>query len=359
MGNVKREDRTRQPTVRDVAAQAGVSHQTVSRVINGHNYVNPATRERVTAAIEALDYVPNAVARSLSSDRTHTIAVVTNDISDHFFAEFVAGAEAEARRRGLYLLIGSVEEAVPDDEEAYLRLMLERRLEGLIIARPLLTPASQHRLRTIARRMPLVLVASQPEPQVLASVDVDNRAGGRDATAYLLELGHRRIATITGPLEWVSAQRRLEGYRDALTASAAGFDDALVERCEDWGLEAGAAAMARLLDLGQPFTAVFAHSDLLALGAITTLRERGIQVPTDVSVVGYDDIPVARFVNPALTTMRQPMREVGRTALTTLLDGLDATAQRPTQVLLKAELMVRDSAAPNRDLREPRPRPRT
>ncbi len=346
MGNVKREDRARRPTVRDVAAKAGVSHQTVSRVINGHNYVNSATRERVTAAIEALDYVPNAVARSLSSDRTHTVGVVTNDISDHFFAQFVAGAEAEARRRGLYLLIGSVEDAVPNDEEAYLRLMLQRRLEGLIIARPVLAPASQHRLRAVARRMPLVLVASQPEPPVLASVDVDNKAGGRDATAYLLQLGHRRIATITGPLEWVSARLRLEGYRDALMASAAGVDGALVERCEDWGLEAGAAAMVRLLDLGKPFTAVFAHSDLLALGAITILRERGLEVPTDVSVVGYDDIPVARFVNPALTTMRQPMREVGRAALTMLLDDLDVTAKRPRQVLLKAELIMRDSAAP-------------
>jgi len=345
MRNVKRESRPRRPTARDVAALAGVSHQTVSRVINGHSYVNEGTRERVTAAIEALDYVPNAVARSLSSDRTHTIGVVTNDISDHFFAEFVAGAEAEARRHGLYLLIGSVEEDVPDDEEAYLRLMLQRRLEGLIVARPVLA-ASQRRLRSIAARMPVVLVASQPELDGLASVDVDNQAGGRDATAYLLQLGHRRIATITGPLEWTSAGRRLAGYREALLASSAGFEATLVESCDDWGLEAGAAALARLLERGRAFTAVFAHSDLLALGAITALRQRGLRVPADISVVGYDDIPVASFFDPALTTMRQPMREVGRTALTVLLDGQAGPVQRREQVLLPAELMVRGSAAP-------------
>jgi DNA-binding LacI/PurR family transcriptional regulator len=344
MRNVKREDQARRPTVRDVAAVAGVSHQTVSRVINDHGYVNEGTRERVTAAIKQLDYVPNAIARSLSSDRTHTIGVVTNDISDHFFAEFVAGAEAEARSHDLFLLIGSVEEAVPDDEEAYLRVMLQRRLEGLIVARPVLAAASQRRLRSIASRMPVVLVASQPELHGLPSVDVDNQAGGRDATAYLLELGHRQIATITGPLEWTSGARRLAGYRAALLASAAGFDATLVESCDDWGLEAGAAAMNRLLDRGGAFTAVFAHSDLLAIGAITALRQRGLRVPADVSVVGYDDIPVARFVDPALTTMRQPMREVGRAALTMLLDGREGRLQGDGQVLLPAELMVRDSA---------------
>ena len=324
----------RPPTIRDVAARAGVSHQTVSRVINDNPQVTPATRERVLAAIRELSFVPSPLARGLLSNQTRSIGVVADDISDHFFARMVAGAEAEARRRGYYLMIGSVE---PDEDEAgYLRLMLERRVEALVLARPS-APLSADALTA---GVPLVAVGSFAHTEVPV-VDVDNRQGGYDATRYLLERGHRRIATIVGPAGWPSAVARLDGYCDAV--HEAGVDE-LVERASDWGLEGGFAAASRLLERGAEFTALFAHSDLIALGAIRRLREVGLRVPEDVSVVGYDDLPVADYVEPALTTVHQPMREVGALAVGLLLDQLGGAPPLPPAAhLLPAKLIVRQS----------------
>jgi DNA-binding LacI/PurR family transcriptional regulator len=326
----------RPPTIRDVAARAGVSHQTVSRVINDNPQVTEATRERVLAAIRELAFVPSPMARGLLSNQTRSIGVVAEDVSDHFFARMVAGAEAEARRRGYFLMIGSVE---PDDDEAgYLRLMLERRVEGLIVARPTASLSPDAR----SAGVPLVTVGSSLETGV-PLVDVDNRQGGYDATRHLLDHGHRRIATIVGPAGWPSAAARLEGYRDALREAGA---EELVERASGWGLENGVAGATRLLDRGADFTALFAHSDLIALGAIRRLREAGLRVPDDVSVVGYDDLPIADYVEPALTTVHQPMREVGAVAAGFVLDQL-ARGGPPERSahLLPAVLVPRQSVS--------------
>ena len=301
-------------TIRDVARRARVSHQTVSRVINGQENVTAATRERVLDAIRELEYVPSAVARSLSSNRTHTLGMVTTDVSDHFFSEAVAGAEAEARKRGYFLIIGSIEEGSEDDERTYLRLMLERRVEGLIVAVPRLRIADDDILADAVARIPTVLVASDIELAGADHVDIDNRRGGHEATGYLVAQRHRVIATITGPLDWPSARARLDGYRDALREAGISADRALVEPCVDWGLESGRRAADRLLSSAPTLTAIFAQSDLLALGAIAALRARGLRVPEDVSVVGFDDIPVSSVFDPPLTTVRQPMREVGELA---------------------------------------------
>jgi DNA-binding LacI/PurR family transcriptional regulator len=309
----------RPPTIRDVAARAGVSHQTVSRVINDNPQVTPATRERVLAAIRDLAFVPSPLARGLISNQTRSLGVVAEDISDQFFARMAAGAEAEARRRGYYLMIGSVE---PDDDEAgYLRLMLERRVEGLIVARPSVPLSAE----ALSAGIPLVAVGVGARTDVPV-VDVDNRRGGYDATKHLLEHGHRRIATITGPAAWPSAAARLEGYRDALQEAGA---TELVERAHGWGLEDGVAAASRLLEQEADFTGLFAHSDLIALGAIRRLREAALRVPDDVSVVGYDDLPIADYVEPALTTVHQPMREVGALAAGLLLDRLTGGGEMP------------------------------
>jgi LacI family transcriptional regulator len=338
------------PTIRDVAARAGVSHQTVSRVINGNGLVAAGTRARVLQAIQELEYVPSALARGLSSDRTHTLGMVGADVSDYFFAQAVAGAEAEARKHGLFLVIGSLEPAADGDERGYLRLMLERRVDGLVLARPVLDPGMGALLASLAERLPLVVIAARLHLPGVDTVEVDNRQGGLDATRFLIEQGHRGIATITGPLAWPHARDRLASYRVALRRAGLKADPALVARCRDWGLESGRKAAARLLETGQPFTAIFAHSDLLALGAITELRARGLRVPEDVAVVGYDDIPVASFVDPPLTTIRQPMRQVGARAVEILLDKIAAVrshaASRPGRHLLRAELVVRKSAAP-------------
>lgn len=336
----------RRATIRDVARRARVSHQTVSRVINGHNSVAPPTRDRVLAVIRELEYVPSAVARSLTSQRTHTLGMVTTDVSDHFFSEAVAGAEAEARRRGYFLIIGSIEEGSEDDERTYLRLMLERRVEGLIVAVPRLRLAPDDLLAETAARMPTVLVASDVELPGADLVDIDNRRGGADATEHLVSLGHRAIATITGPLDWPSARSRLDGYRDALRKAGVPVDRGLVEPCVDWGLESGRRAAERLLGAGARITAIFAQSDLLALGAIAALRSRGLRVPDDVSVVGFDDIAVASVFDPPLTTVRQPMREVGELAARLIGDRASGARQaKGARHVLRAPLVVRGSAA--------------
>jgi DNA-binding LacI/PurR family transcriptional regulator len=336
------------PTIREVAAEAGVSHQTVSRVINADGYVSEATLKRVQSAIRHLNFVPNGIARSLSERRSHTLGVVSNDISDHSFAEMAAGAEAEARRRGFYLIIGSVEDGIPEDEEAYLRLMQQRRIEGLIVARPRLRRASWKLLAGIADSIPTVAIASRVEALRLHSVDIDNRGGGKLAAAHLLSSGHRAIATITGPLDWPSAQARLEGTRDALREAGISGDLASASS-SDWGVEGGRTAMRELMASGVRFTALFAQSDLLALGAIAEIHARGLSVPGDISIVGYDDIAVARYMTPALTTVRQPMNEVGAQAVRVLAEELARPAAssraRRRHVLVDVSLVVRQSVA--------------
>jgi LacI family transcriptional regulator, galactose operon repressor len=333
-------------TIRDVARRARVSHQTVSRVINGHDNVTLETRERVLGAIQELEYVPSAVARSLSSQRTHTLGMVTTDVSDHFFAEAVAGAEAEARKRGYFLIIGSIEEGSEDDERTYLRLMLERRVEGLIVAVPRLRLAENDLLGDAVARIPTVLVASDIDLPGADHVDIDNRRGGLEATGYLVAQKHRLIATITGPLDWPSARARLDGYRDALRDAGISPDRTMVEPCVDWGLDSGRRAAERLLESAPKLTAIFAQSDLLALGAIAALRARGMRVPEDVSVVGFDDIPVSSVFDPPLTTVRQPMREVGELAARLIGDRAASTRKaKGTRHILRAPLVIRGSVA--------------
>jgi LacI family transcriptional regulator len=341
--NVQAAGSGKRATIRDVATRAGVSHQTVSRVINLNPNVADDTRERVQAAIRELGYVPSPMARGLLSNRTHSLGVVADDISDGFFARMVAGAEAEARRRGYYLMIGSVEP--DDDERGYLRLMVERRVEGLILARPSTPLAQDDLLPARNAGVPLVGVGASVLPG-FPVVDVDNHQGGYDATRHLLEHGHHRIATIVGPREWPSAAARLEGYRRALRESGIAEDPALVEYVSDWGLGSGQAAAARLLERNVSFTAVFAQSDLIALGAIRQLRDARLRVPDDVSIVGYDDLPVADFVEPGLTTVHQPMQEVGALAASLLLDQLTGVATLEAGArLLPAVLVARHTFA--------------
>lgn len=337
----------KRPTIRDVAARAGVSHQTVSRVINHDRAVSGPTRDLVLAAIQDLNYLPNGIARSLSSSRTRTLGVVTANISDFAFSQTAAGAEAEARRRGFFLLIGSVADATDEAEErAYLDLMLERRVEGLILDWPTLRIARNPSPPLVVSRVPLVTIAAAADLPSPTVVDVDNRRGGFDATSFLIAQGHRAIATITGPLHWNAAVARLQGFRDALDTAGLAERPVLVQSCPGWDAASGQEAAARLL-AGRPrITAIFAQSDLLALGTINALRASGMRVPEDVSVIGYDDIPVASYLDPPLTTIRQPIREVGALAAKLLIDEITSgvpAASIPARHLLPTALVIRGS----------------
>jgi DNA-binding LacI/PurR family transcriptional regulator len=279
----------------------------------------------------------------LIANRTHSIGMVTTDVSDHSFAEAVAGAEREARRLGYYLMVASVEEDAVDDGGQYLRLLVERRIEGLILARA--HGADEQVAQARETGTPIVTIGPRSGNDV--SVDIDNVAAAREAVTHLLAAGHRSIAMITGPADWHAVQNRIRGHRQACEEWGVVPRDELVEHASDWSPMSGQAAAARLLARNEPFTALFAHSDLLALGAIRELRAHGLEVPKDVSVVGFDDIDVAAFTDPPLTTIRQPMEAVGALAASLVIgQASERITPHPKEHLLPGILIARESVAP-------------
>jgi len=331
----------KRPTIKDVAAAAGVSRQTVSRVINNRPDVADETRRRVWQVVKELDYKPSAIARGLVSNRTHTLGLITADFSDYFFTQVIIGAEAEARKRDYFFLLGSTERN-PADEPEYLRLLTERQVDGILFARPSTERDDRHIISLIRQGVPLVTTAYHVSGESLTVVDVDNVDGGFQATQCLIKAGHRRIGMITGPPDWKSVKDRTEGYRLALEKGDIPFDQSLIEH-GDWSYEGGYEAARRLIERGLDFNALFAQNDRMALGAMRALREAGRRIPDDVAIVGYDDIPVAAYCDPPLTTVRQPMQEVGRVATRLLIETIEGGATPPREVLLRAELVRRQS----------------
>lgn len=332
----------RKPTIRDVAAAAGVSYQTVSRVINDSLRVAPDTRRRVLEVIEELGYQPSAVARGLASRRTHTLGLITQDFTDYFFTQVIVGAEAEARRRGYYFILGSTERN-PDDEPEYLRLLTEREVDGILFARPSTEGDPQHVRWLIDRNTPLVTTSYSIPGQALMVVDVDNIDGGRQAGECLIEAGHQDTAMITGPSHWKSVQSRTQGCVMALEAAGLQHDPAWTEH-GDWSYESGYWAMRRLLERIPHLTALFAHNDRMAIGAMRALREAGKTIPDDIALVAYDDTPAAAYADPPLTTIHQPMQEVGKVAVQLLLRMIEDPDIERKETLLKPYLVRRASA---------------
>ncbi|MGD9484468.1 LacI family DNA-binding transcriptional regulator [Streptomyces sp. TRM70308] len=302
------------PTLEAVAAHAGVSRATVSRVINGGAGVRAEVRERVRASVAALGYVPNQAARSLVTRRTGAVAVViaepeTRVFSDPFFARQLRGISRELSRHDTQLLLLLSEG--PADHERIGRYLSGGHVDGALLFSlhgddPLPSMTAASGLPTVFGGRP-GWAGAEHDPGLLY-VDTDNRGGARQAVAHLLARGRRRVAVITGPLDMTSALDRLAGYRDALGVAEA--DPALVAD-GDFTAEGGERAMAELLDRSPDLDAVFAGSDLMASGALRTLRERGRRVPEDVAVVGYDDLPPGAWAEPALTTVRQDVEEMG------------------------------------------------
>jgi DNA-binding LacI/PurR family transcriptional regulator len=330
-------------TIQDVASKAGVSRQTVSRVINGKGEVSGRTRERVLAVIQELGYRPSEIARSLVRHKTNTLGLITADFSDYFFTQVIVGAEAEARRHGYFFLLCSTERN-PADEPEYLRLLSERQVDGVLFARPSTEPDSRHLASLIRQGVPCVCTAYRLPGESLIVVDVDNELGGRLATGCLLRAGRRRIGMITGPPHWLSARNRWRGYRAALEEGGLPYDEGIIA-FGDWSYESGYAAMKALLEEEPALDGLFAHNDCMAIGAMRALAECGRRVPDDVAVVGFDDIPVAAYCNPPLSTVRQPMRQVGELAARLLIDAVEGRNPERKEVLLEPELIVRQSCS--------------
>ena len=332
------------PTLEQVAALAGVSRATVSRVVNGSPKVSPVVRAQVERAVAKLGYVPNRAARSLVTRRADSVALVVSEpharfFSEPFFAGMVRGVSAALAETGVQLLL-LIAQGLPDRQRLQ-RYVVGGHVDGVLLASlhgddPL--PGALERAG-----VPAVLVGRPAEPVPASYVDADNRGGAGKAVEHLVRRGRRRIATITGPLDMGVGLDRLEGYRDGLAAAGLAVDEDLVETGDFTG-EGGAAAMARLLARpGPPVDAVFAASDLMAAGALRALRAAGRRVPEDVAVVGFEDSAVARYAQPPLTTVRQPIEEMGRQATRMLLAKI-AGETGGMHLILDVDLVERASS---------------
>jgi DNA-binding LacI/PurR family transcriptional regulator len=333
------------PTIKDVAALAGVSRQTVSRVLNDKGEIRPETRARVLAAIEELGYRPNAAARSMVMGRTCTLGCVSPNVTDYTLASHIQGAQMEARRLGYFLLTGSA--PTEADVEPLLEEMLHRRVDGLLVCNPHADGRYRYFLPLLEQDMTVVYLGNTSQGAKVSTVKCDDREGGFQATRYLVDLGHTAIASIAGPDNEECFSDRLAGYCQALAQAGIGFDPTLMAS-GDWSATSGYQASQRLLATGQPFTAIFAQNDRMAVGAIRALRETGLQVPNDVSVIGFDDIPLVSYFDPPLTTLRQPMEESGRQAVRLLIEAIQDPSRPPEQVFTHARLIERASCAPPR-----------
>jgi LacI family transcriptional regulator len=311
-----------EPTIRDVARRAGVSTATVSRVISGADPATPQTRARVMAAIEMLGYRPSAVARSLKLRTTRTLGLLVTDIQNPYYPEIVRAVEDAALQRNLAVLLCNGADD-PSREESYLDLLVDRRVDGIIIAS---SGLQERQAEWLARRrsVPVVLVNWVAPEMRLPAIMGDNRQGGRLATEHLLSLGHRRIGHLSAPARNAAAGERLDGIREAL--QHAGHDpDSLVVVEGDGRVSGSDIAVQKLLERMPDATGLVCYNDLTAIGAVRALRARGRDVPGDMSIVGYDDIAISAWVDPPLTTIAQPTAEMGRWAVRRLGELLGLT----------------------------------
>ena len=330
-------------TIADVAHRSGVSTATVSRVLSGAVPARAATRERVLAAARELDYRPSGIARALKRSETRTIGLLITDIGNPFFPQIVRAIEDEAHRRGYGVVLCNAADD-PDRELAYLDLLLERRVDGLIVASAQMT--RRHADRLLAVPMPVVLVNAHAPTGGLPSITVAHRHGARLAAEHLLSLGHRRLAHVAGPRPHAAAARlRLAGVTDALRAAGIDPGSLLVAEGDEHVL-GGERATERLLEEVPPPTGIVCYNDLSAIGALRAIRAAGLRVPADVSVIGFDDIEPAAWTEPPLTTIRQPTDELGRWAAERLTTALSDAGTQPAQVVLEPSLVVRGSTGP-------------
>lgn len=334
-------------TIVDVAARAGVSTATVSRVLSGAAAARPATRERVLAAARDLAYRPSGVARALQRSQTGTIGLLITDIENPFYPQIVRAVEDEAHARGLGLLLCNAADD-PERELAYLDLLLDRRIDGLIVASGRAIRRHARRLAEVA--MPVVLVNAATRTAGLSGITADHRQGASMATAHLLAIGHRRIGHVTAPANQAAAARlRRAGVADALGAARMDPGSLLVAEGDE-RIAGGIRATSMLLAAPQRPTGIVCYNDLTAIGALRAVDTAGLRCPEDVSVVGFDDIELAAWTDPGLTTIRQPTDEMGRWAvarLATTLLGLEGEGE--AQLTLEPSLVVRGSTAPPPD----------
>lgn len=328
-------------TIKDVAALAGISYTTVSHVVNKTRPVSEEVRVKVEAAIKSLDYVPSAVARSLKAKTTATIGLLVPNSLNPYFAELARGIEDYCERNGYCVILCNSDDN-PDKQRSYLRVLLEKRIDGLIVASAGGDAGLAAGLAAV--RTPMVIVDRGLEGIDADMVRIDHEYGAYLATRHLLELGHRDIACIGGPAYTSVAQMRLAGYCRALKEAGVQVpQERMLE--SDFTSTGGYSAAARLLESNPP-SAIFAGNDMIGIGVLRAAAERNIRVPSELSVIGFDDIQMSRYVYPALTTVGQSILELGEMAAQVLLRRIATPELATDQRIVTPSIVLRESTAP-------------
>ncbi|EWH12158.1 LacI family transcriptional regulator [Catenovulum agarivorans DS-2] len=331
--------------IKQIAALAGVSIATVSRTLRNPEIVSEQTRNKVQKAIDESGYKPNKLGASLRTHRSGNVVAIIPDVTDPFNSGIICAIEQQAQKLGYSVLLGDTQN---DKERAkqYAEMAEYGQADGIILFSHELPFNLDPNKNVLEQLPPLINASEATEHQELPKVLVDNYSGACQATQHLIDLGHKRIAIITGPLQTNSTQERLRGYKDTLFSAGIAYDEQLV--CEgDYHLESGMNETEKLLLLKDRPTAIFCFCDDMAIGASKVLKENGYNIPADVSLVGFNDIRYATYMTPALTTVRQPVAELGRIAMLQLHQLLNK-APADNETVLPVELIVRQSTGPNK-----------
>lgn len=339
---MSRRKTSKEVTIVDVAREAGVSYSTVSRVANNKPYVKPETRAKVLRAMTRLGYQANLQARSLAGGQSNVIGLLVVDLTTQYMGEIIHAID-DTLAASQYELMLFTTHRRKTKESIYVNMMARGLADGLLIILPREPEAYLGALRQ--RDVPYVLIDQLGVDESDLSVTAANHQGGYEATKHLIELGHRRIGLITGWMDMVSARHRLAGYRAALADHDISVDESLIFE-GDFLRSSGFHGTNHLLDLPQPPTAIFASNDSTAMGVMDAVRSRNLKIPGDLSVIGFDDVPMAATSVPKLTTVRQPLAEMGYKAAQMLLGMIQKPEETQSSIVLPTELVVRESTAP-------------
>lgn len=325
-------------TIREIAVAAGVSTATVSRVVNGVAGVDPGLASRVQAAIDELGYTPNLVARGLRTQATKVIALVVADIENPFFTSVCRGVEDVARRHGFSVMLCNSDEDLTKESE-YLEILAAQSVAGVIIS----AASDASSVAALTRRGISVVAIGRRLGRETDCVRSDSHAGARTATDHLLDHGAHRVACITGPHGVATAEERLEGYRDALERARLPFDPELIEYA-NFREDGSYQATRRMLELDNPPDAIFVANNRMVVGTLRACREAGVEIPNQVSIVGFDDLPWADLTTPSITTLRQPTYEIGSAAARLLIERLGGNRDPRREIVYQPELVIRQSS---------------